>query len=52
VLEESGPDHDKVFTIGVFVGEKLFGKGTGSSKQAAQQVAAADALAAFKTPSQ
>ncbi len=45
VLEESGPDHDKIFTIGVYVGDKLFGKGDGSSKQAAQQVAAATALA-------
>jgi ribonuclease-3 len=44
VLEENGPDHDKVFTIGVYVGEKLFGKGEGSSKQAGQQVAAAAAL--------
>jgi ribonuclease-3 len=48
VLDESGPDHDKVFTIGVFVGEKLYGKGSGSSKQAAQQVAAAAALAKLK----
>jgi ribonuclease-3 len=45
VLEESGPDHDKVFTMGVYVGDKLFGKGSGSSKQAAQQEAAAKALA-------
>jgi len=44
VIEESGPDHDKVFTIGVFVGDKLFGKGSGSSKQAGQQEAAAAAL--------
>ena len=44
VLGEEGPDHDKVFTIGVYVGDKLFGKGSGSSKQAAQQVAAAAAL--------
>ena len=44
VLGEEGPDHDKVFTIGVFVGDKLFGKGSGSSKQSAQQEAAAQAL--------
>jgi ribonuclease-3 len=44
VLEESGPDHDKIFTIGVYVGDKLFGKGQGSSKQAGQQVAAQTAL--------
>jgi ribonuclease-3 len=44
VLEEVGPDHDKTFTIGVFVGEKLWGKGVGPSKQAAQQSAAEDAI--------
>ncbi len=47
VLGESGPDHDKVFTIGVYVGDKLFGQGDGSSKQAAQQVAAQTALKAL-----
>ena len=44
VMEENGPDHDKTFTVGVYVGDRLFGKGNGSSKQAAQQVAAAAAL--------
>jgi ribonuclease III len=51
VMEEAGPDHDKVFSIGAFVGDKLFGKGSGSSKQAAQQEAAAAALESLeKTP--
>ena len=31
VLKEEGPDHDKVFTLGVYVGEKIMGKGNGSS---------------------
>lgn len=44
VLEEEGPDHDKTFVVGVYVGDKLWGKGKGSSKQAAQQVAAEAAL--------
>ena len=48
VLEETGPDHDKIFTLGVFVGEKLMGKGTGSSKQNAQQEAAKAALLAYE----
>lgn len=48
VLEEVGPDHDKVFTLGVYVGEKLMGKGIGPSKQAAQQEAARAALAAYQ----
>jgi ribonuclease-3 len=44
VLEETGPDHDKIFTLGVFVAGKLKGKGTGPSKQFAQQEAAKAAL--------
>lgn len=48
VLEESGPDHDKTFTLGVYVGEKLMGQGKGSSKQNAQQEAARAALAAYE----
>ncbi len=44
VLEEDGPDHDKVFIVGVYVGENLRGKGSGPSKQHAQQGAAQDAL--------
>lgn len=44
VLEEVGPDHDKVFTLGVYVGGKLMAKGTGHSKQVAQQEAAKAAL--------
>lgn len=47
VLEETGPDHDKVFTLGVFVGDKLMGKGVGPSKQQAQQKAAETALAKY-----
>ncbi len=50
VLEEAGPDHDKVFTVGVYVGDKLYGKGSGSSKQAGQQVAAEAALRAVAAP--
>lgn len=44
VLEEVGPDHDKIFTLGVYSGDKLIGKGEGASKQAAQQIAARRAL--------
>jgi len=44
VLEESGPDHAKVFIIGVYAGGKLLAKGSGSSKQRAEQSAAAEAL--------
>ncbi len=44
VLEESGPDHDKTFLMGVYLGDKEYGRGKGSSKQAAQQSAALDGL--------
>lgn len=48
VLEETGPDHDKVFTVGVFVNEQLKGKGSGSSKQSGQVKAAENALITYK----
>lgn len=44
VISEEGPDHDKVFTLGAYVNGKLKGKGTGTSKQQAQQQAARAAL--------
>ncbi len=44
VLAELGPDHDKTFTVGVYVNGKLKGKGTGPSKQMAQVAAAELAL--------
>ena len=47
VLAEEGPDHDKVFTLGVFVGDRLMGQGVGPSKQVAQQAAARAALARY-----
>lgn len=48
VLDENGPDHDKTFTLGVFVGEKQMGQGEGPSKQIAQQEAARDAIKKYK----
>lgn len=44
VLSETGPDHNKVFEVVAFINEKMVGKGTGSSKQKAEQSAAVDAL--------
>ncbi|OYW84005.1 ribonuclease III, partial [Candidatus Saccharibacteria bacterium 32-49-10] len=51
VLHEEGPDHDKVFTLGVFVGETMMGEGSGPSKQVAQQEAARAALNAYEAKS-
>lgn len=48
VLDEVGPDHDKVFTLGVYAGNKLVAKGMGPSKQAAQQEAAKAALGIYQ----
>jgi ribonuclease-3 len=49
VVSEEGPDHDKVFTVGVYVNGKLKGKGVGPSKQAGQQKAAEAALLNYQT---
>jgi len=51
VLDEIGPDHDKIFTIGVFVNGVLRGKGEGPSKQVGQQQAASEALKFYRTKS-
>ncbi len=47
VIEEVGPDHDKTFTVGVYVKGVLKGQGTGPSKQSGQQKAAEAALAQY-----
>lgn len=44
VLSEEGPDHNKMFMMGVYIGEKFFGEGKGSSKQKAEEDAAFNAL--------
>ena len=43
-LEETGPDHDKHFTVGVYIGSALVAKGKGKSKQEAEQDAAREGL--------
>lgn len=50
VTSSTGPDHAKEFTIHVFVGEHPLGKGTGPSKQTAEQSAAEAALKAIWPP--
>ena len=46
VLSQTGPDHDKRFVVGVYVGEERVATGEGRSKQEAEQVAAQKALTA------
>lgn len=43
-LKEVGPDHDKQFTLGVFLGDVQIATGSGPSKQEAEQKAAEKAL--------
>jgi ribonuclease-3 len=51
VLGEEGPDHDKAFTVGVFVKGILRGKGNGPSKQAGQIAAAQAAIDSYNSQS-
>lgn len=44
VVNEWGPDHDKHFIVGVFLGKEKVAEGEGPSKQAAQEEAARNAL--------
>jgi ribonuclease III len=44
LLQQSGPDHDKHFTVGIYFGANLIAEGKGKSKQEAEQSAALAAL--------
>lgn len=48
VLSQKGPDHAKEFTVGVYVGSKLWGTGVGKSKQEGETHAAGSALEKWK----
>jgi ribonuclease III len=47
-LGQEGPDHDRVFTVGVFLGKDKAAEGKGRSKQEAEQEAAQKAIEAKK----
>jgi ribonuclease-3 len=47
-LSEEGPDHAKLFTVGVFIGTEEIARGEGQSKQEAEQAAAEAALRAMR----
>jgi ribonuclease III len=49
VINESGPDHSKQFKVIVFLNDIELGHGEGSSKKAAQQSAAENALSKLKS---
>ncbi len=44
LLEESGPEHNKEFSVAVYLEQECIGKGTGKTKKAAEQQAAYSAL--------
>jgi len=44
LIDATGPDHDRVFTMGVQISKYLFGTGQGKNKQSAEQNAAAEAI--------
>ena len=48
-LKEEGPDHDKKFTVGIYVGDSLKGTGTGHSKQEAQTAAAREGVKKYRS---
>jgi ribonuclease III len=43
-ISQDGPDHDRVFTVGVFLRHEKVGEGKGRSKQEAEQQAAQSAI--------
>lgn len=47
IIEQTGPDHDRQFVVGAYIGSELAATGTGRSKQEAQRAAAEAALAAL-----
>lgn len=44
LIDEKGPDHDKIFTVEVHLNSNVIGRGTGKSKKQAEQMAACQAL--------
>lgn len=49
IMKEEGPDHDKSYTVGVYIGEKILAEGLGKSKQEAEKSAAREALVALSS---
>jgi ribonuclease-3 len=47
-VKEQGPDHAKEFTVEAVIGDKIYGRGVGFSKQNAAQAAAQEALRALE----
>ncbi len=48
LLKEEGKEHEKLFTAGVYIGDKSYGRGEGRTKKEAQSMAAREALERLK----
>jgi len=48
LMNATGPDHNKSFQMGVYIGVSLFGTGEGKSKQEAEQAAALQAMSSWE----
>lgn len=48
-IKDEGPDHDKTFTVAVYIGKKIYGTGIGHSKQDAQTAAAREGIKKIKS---
>ena len=48
-IKENGPDHNKTFEVGVYLGDELIETGTGNSKQKAEEDASTKATKLFTT---
>ena len=48
LIHETGPDHNKSFTVEARIGERVIGSGTGHTKKAAEQEAAYQALLSIR----
>lgn len=48
IIDQTGPDHDKVFTVDVHASERLLGEASGRSRKDAEQQAARVALDALR----
>ncbi|RMF47880.1 MAG: ribonuclease III [Anaerolineae bacterium] len=48
IVDISGPDHERQYTVQALVNDTVYGEGTGPSKQAASKAAARDALQKLK----
>ncbi len=49
VVDETGPEHERIFTVRVSAGLHVLGEGTGRNKKSAEQVAAKMALDNFQS---